>query len=481
MNLLVFFRILFLLFAIISVTFVLPIGTAVYYQELSIIPAFVIPGVVCIVVAAVLFALGGKRKITLAPKDAFIIVAGAWIGASFLGAVPFVVSGTIPSFTDAFFESVSGFTTTGATIFSDVESLPKSINLWRCQMHWLGGMGIVALTVALLPLLGVGGFQLIKAETTGPEKGKVTPKIATTAKILWFIYLAFTVLQAVLLKIAGMDWFDAIAHTFSTLGTGGFSTKNNSIAYFNSPAIEWICTVFMFLAGINFSLYYFLFTGKLDEIKQNSELKAYLFIVAVFIVGIMLFLLPSTNSFATDIRAAAFQTATIISTTGFSSQNFNLWPSGAQVLLIVLMFIGGCSGSTAGGVKVIRWVILSKQMTNEMRRMLHPHGIFSIRLNGRAGRKDVVFSVASFIFLYLLLVMITAVVASLSGIDSLSSLTAALAMVGNIGPGLGAVGPVENFVFFAAGIKWWFCFVMIAGRLELYTLILLFVPDFWKK
>ncbi len=481
MSFFVFFRIIFLLLAIISITFIFPILTAIYYQEFTTISAFVIPGVFCILIAAVLFVIGKKKKITFTPKDPFIIVAGAWIAASLLGSIPFIISNTIPSFTDAFFESVSGFSTTGATILSDVESLPNSINLWRCQMHWLGGMGIVALTVALLPLLGVGGFQLIKAETTGPEKGKVTPKIATTAKILWFIYLGFTVIQTVLLKIAGMDWFNAIAHTFSTLGTGGFSTKNNSIASFNSASIEWICTVFMFLAGINFSLFYFLFTGKLDEIKQNSELKAYLSIVFIAILGITLFLLPNTEPFTENLRAAAFQTTSIMSTTGFSSQNFVLWPAGAQCLILLMMFIGGSSGSTAGGVKVIRWVIFSKQMTNEMHRMIHPHGIFNIRLNGRAGRKDVVFSVAAFLFLYFILVVITAIIASLSGIDAISSFTAALAMIGNIGPGLGAVGPAENFGFFADGIKWWFSFMMIAGRLELYTIILLFVPDFWKK
>ena len=237
MSILTFCRINLLLLAIISSTFILPVGTAAYYQEFSVIPAFAIPGLICIAAAIFVFALGHRRKFSLSPRDAFIIVAAAWIFASLLGAVPFMISGTIPNLADAFFESVSGFTTTGATILSDVEVLPVSINMWRCQMHWLGGMGIVALTVALLPLLGVGGFQLIKAETTGPEKGKVTPKITTTAKILWFMYLALTIIQIILLKLAGLGWSDAVMHTFSTLGTGGFSTKNTSIAAFIS-----VCT-----------------------------------------------------------------------------------------------------------------------------------------------------------------------------------------------------------------------------------------------
>lgn len=481
MSILTFCRINLLLLAIISSTFILPVGTAAYYQEFSVIPAFAIPGLICIAAAIFVFALGHRRKFSLSPRDAFIIVAAAWIFASLLGAVPFMISGTIPNLADAFFESVSGFTTTGATILSDVEVLPVSINMWRCQMHWLGGMGIVALTVALLPLLGVGGFQLIKAETTGPEKGKITPKITTTAKILWFMYLALTIIQIILLKLAGLGWSDAVMHTFSTLGTGGFSTKNTSIAAFNSPAVEWICTVFMLLAGVNFSLYYFICTGKKDEILHNSELKGYIVIVAVATAGITIFILGTVPSLGDAIRTAAFQVASIISTTGFASVDFAQWAAGAQMILLALMFIGGCSGSTAGGIKVIRWVVLSKQVTNEMRRMIHPHGVYSLRLNNHPSRKEIVFSVSSFIFIYFVLVFITALIASLSGIDAISSLTASLAIVGNIGPGLGAVGPMENFSFFADGIKWWFSFAMLAGRLELYTLLVFLMPTFWKK
>ena len=472
---------IFLLLAIISVTFILPIGTAAYYGETEVIPAFAFPGAVCIAAAAVFFIAGRKQRVSLTARDAFIVVAASWVFASILGAVPFVLSGTIPRIADAVFESVSGFTTTGATILSDIESLPVSVNLWRCQMHWLGGMGIVALTVALLPLLGVGGFQLIKAETTGPEKGKVTPKIATTAKILWFIYAGFTVIQTVLLKLAGMTWTDALAHTFSTLGTGGFSTKNQSIAYYQSASVEWICTIFMILAGINFSLYYYAILGKFDDIRHNSELKAYLAIIGVSTAAITPFILAGSGSVGDAVRTAAFQVASIISTTGYSSADFNLWLPGAQLVIVLLMFIGGCSGSTGGGVKVVRWVILSKQMSNEVRKMLHPHGVFSIRLNGRSGRKDVVFSVAAFLFLYLLLVFITAYIAALDGTDVLSAVTASLAMVGNIGPGLGKVGPVANYGFFADGVKWWFSFAMIAGRLELYTMLIFFMPSFWKK
>lgn len=481
MNLFNFVRIIFLLLAIISFTFIVPILVAIFYKEFAIIKSFAIPGIICIAIAIILFFIRKKEKLILTPKDSFIIVACSWLFASILGAIPFLISKTIPNITDAFFESVSGFTTTGATILSDVESLPISINLWRCQMHWLGGMGIVALTVALLPLLGVGGFQLIKAETTGPEKGKVTPKITTTAKILWFIYVGFTVLQTVLLRLAGMSWIESLAHAFSTLGTGGFSTRNSSIASFNSNTIEWICTIFMFLAGINFSLYFYLFTKKMEDIRKNSELKAYFLIVLLAIIIIAFFISPEYSSLADVIRVAAFQVTSILSTTGLASVNYMLWPAGALLIIFILMFIGGSSGSTAGGVKVIRWVVLAKQMSNEVKRLLHPHGVFNIRLNGRAGRKDVVFSVAGFMFLYFLLVIITAIVVSFEDIDVISSFTASLAMIGNIGPGFGAVGPVENFGFFSDFIKWWLSFVMIAGRLEFYTIIVFFMPSFWKK
>ena len=481
MNIFNFFRINILLLAIISITFALPIGVAIYFQEYQIIPSFFIPGIICIALAIIVLLLGKRKKIAMTPRDAFVVVAAAWFFASFLGALPLYFSGWVPSFTDAFFESVSGFTTTGATNLPDVEILPKALNMWRCQMHWLGGMGIVALTVALMPLLGVGGFKLIKAETTGVEKGKVTPKIATTAKILWIIYVSFTIIQTILLKLAGMGWYDALAHSLSTLGTGGFSTKNSSITYYNSPAIEWICIVFMFLASVNFSLYYYAVTFKFKEIIQNSEFKAFILIVFATALGITFFIYNVYNNFGHSFREALFQTTSIISTTGFSSINFDLWPAGAKIFLLLLMLTGGCSGSTAGGVKVIRWVVLSKQTTNEVRKMLHPHGVFNVQLNGRVGRKDVVFSVAGFLFLYCFIVAITALVAACNSIDTISSITASMAMVGNIGPGLGAVGPMYNFGFFSPATKWWFSFVMIAGRLELYTVLIFFMPSFWKK
>ena len=476
-----FVRLLFILLSVVAISMLIPLGVAFAYGEVGVYVPFLIPILSCISLGIIFYFIGKNQKIKLSIRSGFAIVAIFWVCASFLGSLPIYLSGFAKSFTDAFFESVSGFSTTGATIFSDVEILPRSINLWRCQMHWLGGMGIVVLTVALMPILGVGGFKLIKAETTGPEKDKITPKITVTAKILWIIYVSFTAAQTILLMIAGMDFVDALSHAFSTLGTGGFSTKNSSIGFYNSDAIEWICTAFMIFSGVNFSLYFKLFTGNAKELITNTEFKAYLGILFVAISIVTFGNLSQYQSFFTSLRYSAFHVASIMSTTGFITQNYLEWLPIAQIVLFFLMFVGGCSGSTSGGVKVIRWVILAKQSTNETLKMLHPHGIFSIRINGRAGRNDVVYNVSAFFFLYALLVLITTIITSLGGSDVLTSFSASLTMVGNIGPGFGKIGPMDNFAQFSAGIKWWYCFAMLAGRLELYTMIIFFTKAFWKK
>lgn len=297
MQLFVFIRLIFIILSIVGIFLSVPIVAALALGEYSTVSAFLIPMVISLAVGLAFYFSGKKTKINLSTRNVFALVAIAWISISFLGCTPFLLSGVTQNFTDAFFESVSAFSTTGATIFSDVEILPRSINLWRCQMHWLGGMGVIALTVALLPLLGVGGFQLIKAESTGPEKGKITPKMASTAETLWLLYFGFTFLHAIALKICGVDVIDSISLAFSTLGTGGFSPTNASIAAYNSLAVEIVCTVFMFIAGINFSLYFYVITGKFDEVKKNSELKAYLSLFFISILAIAIILAPSYGSF----------------------------------------------------------------------------------------------------------------------------------------------------------------------------------------
>ena len=474
-------RVLSILLGIVGGTFLIPIGVAVAYKEYAMILPFAIPMAISLVLMLAINIPARKVKYNMTTRQTFLIVALSWVVASFMGAVPLYFSGSIKSFTDAVFESCSGFSTTGATILSEIESLPRSINLWRCLSHWLGGMGIVTLTVAVLPLLGVGGFQLIKAETTGPEKGKVTSRITTTAKALWGIYMGFTVLEIIALKIAGMDFVDALSHGFATLGTGGFSTMNASIGGYNSLAIEIVITVFMFLAGINFSLFYYIIFRKSDEVKSNSELKAYIAIVFTSIIIVTLCLLSKYGSFGKSLRYASFQVISLLSTTGFCTDDFLNWPATAQFIAFLMFFIGGCSGSTSGGIKVVRWVILGKQVSNETKKMLHPHGVFTIRLNGRPCNSNIVSNVASFLAVYLLLLAITTGVGCLGNLDILTSLTGALSMVGNVGPAFGLLGPSANYGFLPAFVKWWYCFAMLAGRLELYTMVIFFFPSYWKK
>lgn len=475
-------RIIFVILGIVGTSLLLPFAVSLALNEGSaLVLSYALPMLASWLTAALFIFLGNKKKVNLSTRASLVTVASAWVSIGLFGAIPFYASGAIPKIADAVFESVSGFTTTGATILSDVESLPRSINLWRCEMHWVGGMGIIVLTVALLPILGVGGFQLIKAETTGPEKGKLTPKITTTAKVLWFLYIGMTALQAILLKIAGMDFIDALSHAFSTLGTGGFSTRNNSIGSYNSVAIDYICWAFMFLAGINFSLYYYMLTKKWRDVADNTELKAYLGITVAAVFMLMIFQIPHYGSFFTALRYSLFQATSIMTSTGYSTDDYTTWAPAAQTVIFGLLFVGGCSGSTAGGVKVVRWVILAKQFRNEILKILHPHGVFTIRLNKQVSRKDIVFTVSAYFFIWVLVLAFSTFLGAASGMDVLSAFTGALTMAGNAGPGFNLVGPSCNYGFLLTSVKWIYCIVMIAGRLEFFTVAILFSPAFWKK
>ncbi len=476
-----FLKISSILLALVGALFSIPLLVAIGCGETSMILPFVIPMAASFVFCAIVSFATRKSKIAMSIKQTFIVVAMSWVVMSVMGSIPLYLSGCFNSYVDALFESVSGFSTTGATILSEVETLPRSINMLRCLTHWIGGMGIVTLTVALLPLLGVGGFQLIKAETTGPEKGKVTARITTTAKILWLIYAGLTAVETVALMLAKMDFIDALSHSFATLGTGGFSTRNASIGTYNSLAVEIITTVFMFLSGINFSLFFVLFQGKFKDMFGNAEFKAYLGILFISIFAIALSLIPYYGGFGKSLRYSAFQATSIMTTTGFGTADYLEWPVIAQFFLFFLFFIGGSSGSTSGGIKVVRWVVLAKQLNNETKRMLHPHGIFTIRLNGKVSSKDIVLSVTSFMSLYFAVVAITVFVGCLGNLDVLSSFTGALSMVGNVGPAFGLLGPTSNYGALPVFVKLWYCFAMLAGRLELYTMFIFFMPSYWKK
>ncbi len=459
------------------------VAVALYFREFSVSLAFIQPIVATTLVAGIfLFATRNSGRSNPSFKDGFIFVVCGWGMAALLGCLPFYLSGTIPSFCDAYFEAISGFTTTGASILTEIQSLPRAILYWRSLTHWLGGMGIVVLTVAILPLLGVGGLQLVKAEAPGPTVDKITPRIAETAKYLWYIYLGMTVLETLLLMGGGMGFLDALTHTFGTVATGGFSTKNTSVAHFNSAYIDWVITFFMVAAGMNFVLHFRLLTGNVKSLFSNTELKAYLliFVVATLMVAYKLHL-EIYSGFAEALRYSAFQVASILTTTGYVTADYETWPYMAQAVLFLLMFVGGCSGSTGGGIKVIRIVVLFKQAVNEMKYLIHPKAVFPLRLSGRAVRKNIVYAISGFFFLYITILLLVTFVVTLAGVDLLSAVATALATVGNIGPGFGIVGPTHQYAHFSDLIKWVLSFAMLAGRLELYTVLVLFTPMFWRR
>lgn len=486
MSILLLANVISILLVIIAGFMIFPIIFALYYNEMNTIMPFVIPMAIAIIFFSIIriisFYTGPSRKI-IHTNEGFFLVTLCWIGASFIGGLPFYFSGEIPYMTDAFFETMSGFTTTGASILTNIEALPKSLLFWRSLTHWLGGMGIVVLTVAIFPLLGIGGLQLLKAEVPGPSVDKITPKIAGTAKILWFIYIGLTIIQTILLLFGGMDLFDSLTHTFGTLATGGFSPKNSSVGFYSSPYIDWVITIFMLMAGINFTLYFKLITGDLGNIVKNSELKAFLgiFIVCTLIAALSLYGNKTYDTIADCFRYAGFQISSILTTTGFATANYEKWPQLAQITIFIVMFIGGCSGSTGGGIKVVRIITLFKQGINEMRLLLRPRGIFSIRVDGKVVRKKLVYAISGFALLYVFILLLTTVVVASGNYDIVTSLTTALATVGNIGPGFGLVGPIDNYSFFPTYIKWFLSFAMLAGRLEIYTVLVLFTPFFWKR
>lgn len=419
----------------------------------------------------------------LAQREALLLVVVAWFAISAFGSLPFLLSPHFAGPTDAFFEAASGFTTTGATILTDVEVLPLPLQVWRCFTHWLGGMGIVLLGLAILPLVGHGGMALYRAEFSGAKSEKLKPRIAETAVSLWKIYVALTVAEYLALRVAGMSGLDAACHSFSTLGTGGFSTRNASVGGFGSPAVEWVIVVFMMLAGISFVQHYRLFVERRPlAFFRDFEVRAYLLIAAASVALIVPALVwHSGHSLERAVRAASFQVASILTTTGFATEDFEHWYPLAHVILLGLMFVGGCTGSTAGGVKVARVVLLARVVGREFRRMVERHGVFTVRLGGRVVPEETVQSLLNLIYLSLVVLAVGALTLAAQGVDLLTSLAATVACMFNIGPGFGSVGPAENYAHLPGLAKWVLTVCMIAGRLEFYTLLVILTPDFWKK
>ncbi|GHV30719.1 Trk system potassium transporter TrkH [Spirochaetia bacterium] len=481
MKPLVLLRTLILLLGMVAAIMLIPLIFALVTGEGRMAAAIGIPALS--IIAAALPALLSHRKAPLRfrPRDGFLLVFLTWVYMSLLGSLPYYFSGLGISFTDAFFESACGFATTGATTITDVESLPRSLLLWRSMSHWIGGMGIVLLTVALMPLLGVGSFQLVKAEEPGADKERLTPRIKNTAKVLWLIYCVLTIVLAILFRLGGMDTLDAICHSFTTMASGGVSTKNTGVAWYNSTFIDTLSIIFMLLSGLNFNLYYRITRGRFRDALNNTEGRVYLGIFIIAAAAVTISLVPFYGSVGPALRYGAFQTASILSTTGAAITDYTAWPAVTQVILFCLMLCGGCSSSTAGGIKVIRHVVLWKQTGNELRRILYPQGVFSIHLNKKVGRKDVVYGVAGFVFLYAAILAVTALAGAASGMDIFSAFSTAVAVVGNLGTGFGSIGPGHNHSGFPDYLKWFYSFAMIAGRLELWTVLVLFTPEYWRR
>jgi trk system potassium uptake protein len=430
----------------------------------------------------IVLAIGRDVKKNITKRDGYVIVALAWITISIFGAMPFYLSGAIPVYTDAFFETISGFTTTGATILTDIESMPKGLLFWRSMTHWIGGMGIIVLSLAILPFLGIGGMQLFVAEVPGITYDKLHPRITQTAKRLWGIYFMLTFVQTLFLMAGGMDLFDGLCHSFATMATGGFSTKKDSIASF-SPFIQYVIILFMILAGTNFALHYIALHGRLKDIWRNEEYRYYIFsiIIITLIITLALTLVSHGGNFFYSLRHALFSVVSIITTTGFITVDYLLWPAYLWILLLLLMFVGGSAGSTGGGVKVVRQLLLLKNSVMELKRLMHPQAVIPVRLNGKPVSQDIIFNVLAFFLIYMIVFAIGAFVMTLTGLDFESAVGASAACLGNIGPGIGSVGPVGSFAHISIFGKWFLGFLMLLGRLELFTILILLSPAFWKR
>ena len=456
----------------------LPAMTAALYQESP--GPFLVPAMILVVVG---LALGVKRpqRTAIFARDGFAVVALAWILLSAFGALPFVLSGDIPHYVDAFFETVSGFTTTGATILTEVESLSRGVLFWRSFTHWVGGMGILVFIMPTLPMTDGHGMHLMRAEVPGPIAGKLVSRMSDSAKILYGIYLAMTVFLIVLLVIEGMPLFDSCIHAFGTAGTGGFSNRNLSVGAYENPVFDITIGIFMLLFGINFNLYYFLLVRRFREVFRSEELRAYLLIVAAAVIVIAVDVSSYYGSFLTGLRHAFFQVSSILTTTGYATTDFNLWPTLSKGVLVVLMFIGGCAGSTAGGIKVSRVVIGLKSSLADMRKMLHPNAVTSVQFEEKPLTDRTIRGVQVYLSVYLVVFTVSFLLLCLEDFDLVTTFTALTTCINNVGPGLEVVGPMGNFSTFSDWGKILLSFDMLLGRLEIFPLLLLFAPSIWKR
>ena len=481
MNLPAVLKVLCFLLLVTAACLLLPAIVSLIYRDYDWPYFLAAAGLGTLVGGGLLLVVRGAPDLRV--REGFAVVAFGWLIVGLLGAVPGTLSGQMPSYTDAVFESISGFTTTGATILTDIEGRTHGTLFWRALTHWLGGMGIVLLALAILPLLGVGGMQLFRAEVPGPVAERLTPRIRQTAKLLWGVYVLLTAAEAVALVIAGMSVFDAVCHAFATMATGGFSNHNASVGGYGSPAIEWIIIVFMFLAGVNFSLHYLALAGRLQAYARDEEFRFYTTILVVCTILVVLVVAP-LNLFPTEhdtIRHATFQVVSIATTTGFGTADYLLWPPLAHGVLLMLMAVGGCAGSTGGGIKVMRVLILLKHAKIELKKMIHPRAVYTLWYNNRSLSAALQTNVLGFFLLFIVVYVCGVLALTFGGRDLVTSIGATAATLGNIGPGLGDVGPACNYAFLHAWEKWLLVLFMLIGRLEIYTVLVLFLPDAWRR
>lgn len=478
----VIFRIIGMLLFIEAAFLLSSVGVALFYDEHIIVP--LLHSIAAMVGAGSLFVLlcrGSERNISR--KDGYIVVTLCWLFFSLFGTLPYIFSGYIPNFTDAFFETMSGFTTTGATILNNIEELPKSLLFWRMMTHWVGGLGIVFFTVAVFPIFGLGDINLFSAESVGPMRAKLHPRISVTARWILTIYIALTIICAVSLNIAGMGWFDSVCHAMSTIATGGFSTKQASIAAFNSPAIEYVTTLFMFLGGVNLSLLYMaIFKLRPMTLLRDTEFRTYAAVVVSFTLVIAFGLyFTSDMGVAASLRTSLFQVVSLQTTTGYATANYVLWQPLLWLMLCALMFIGACSGSTSGAMKCARISILFKVMWNEFKRIVHPNAVIPVRMTGRIIPTTVQSAILAYTVIYIFMLVVGIFVNVAFGIDFINAFGLSVSSVGNVGPALGNYGPMDSFALLPDGVKWFCAFQMLVGRLEFFAVLLLFTPIFWKR
>jgi trk system potassium uptake protein TrkH len=457
---------------------VLPIGVALLYGE--------VPGPFLVSFAFAIAAGFGLVTATrsadwrMRPRDGFLVVGIGWVGISAFGALPYVLGGTLGP-VDAWFESVSGFTTTGSTVMTGLETQPRSLLLWRSFTQWVGGMGIILFTIAILPLLGIGGMQLFKAEVPGPVADKISPRLAETARRLWMVYVGFTLAEVAALSLAGLSPFEAVCHAFTTLATGGFSTRDLSVGAFESPLVEWIVTFFMLCAGMNFVLHYRILTGRAHTAWRDAEFRYFIGVIVVATAIVSAELMRAAHAPADAVRLAAFQVVSLLSTTGYVTADFERWAPLSHLVFLLLMVLGGMSGSTSGGVKSLRALIGTRALNASFERLIHPHVVRSVKYAGRPVSEEVLAGIWAFFTAYALIAAAAAACLTAAGYDLLTAISAALTAIGNVGPGLGAVGAYDNFAAMPDFAKIVLTLCMLAGRLEVFTLLVLVVPRFWRR